>query len=359
MATINYRCDTCKRDVQLIENKLGLTTLGNCIITQNCRGSLYATKRNPNNLRESLPVYNKELDDYSPRKLFHYYEQQVPIVEWSVDHGFGPSCVIVVYDTSGNIIPPDSYSTSTVGGITTITHPSEISGYVHVISRIGGAAATTIRQIQSSDVQVSYNNIVTFAIPKYITRINSGSAPVLPPSVTSTPAPSQPALPSPAPFNACSANIRIEVEVSKPNEPTVTCVEQLDAITAHAGPWIGWNEILVRNRKHYCLRAIDVSKLKVFTNTNDQTVNIPDGAQLKITRIDYGTGLLVNIPDRGLLMLLAGEPFNPADKLLDKVIDCGEMVGANVDFFSFSQYQLYVSSDIVEATYPKIVKYNG
>jgi hypothetical protein len=357
MATIDYKCDTCNREIELIENKIGLTSFSGCIITQNCKGKLYFVKRNPNNLRENLPDYVLNLDDYSPRDLFFPYTQTIPSNKWIINHGFGPSLVIIVYDTNGQVVNPETYVTSYSYGTTTITFPTELSGTVHILSRTGAATVVNPRTIISS-TQVSYNDILTFAIPKYITRIDSRTAPLEPPpSVPPVPPPSQPPLPQPAPFEVCSNVIRLEIEVTRPNEPTITCTETLDDFTNPLSPWFGWPQILVKNRKHYCIRTISLSKLKVFQNTNSQEVIIPDGTLLRITAIDYGTGILTNIPDRGLLILMANPPYQADDKITNKVFDCGEMVDASIDYLTFQSMNLYVNDEIVEMTYPDIKIY--
>lgn len=359
MATINYKCDTCKREIELIENKTGLTTLSGCTITKNCRGNLYKLKRNPNNVRQNIPKYDADLEDYTQRKLLHIHHQEIASSRWVVKHGFGPSCVYVVYDQDGNIVPPDEYSVDNVNGISTVSLSSSIIGSLHVISRTGGLSTLEMSPSIVMPIQISTQNIITFAIPKYITRINSGSSPILPPAVVPvTPTPSPTSLPDPAPYEICSNTIKIEIEVTKPNEPTVACTETLDSLISNKSPWFGWNRILIRNRKHYCIKTIDFTKLKVFSNTNNNKIIIPDGTILKIKRIDYGTGLLVNIPDRGLLVLLTNPPYDSSDKNLDNIIDCGEMVNSDISWFEFKDMKLFCDESIVEKTFPSIKKYS-
>lgn len=356
MATINYKCDTCNREIELIENKQGMTVFGSCTITNNCVGSLYKLKRNPNNVRQRVPEYEAGLDDFISRKLLMVHTQTIENDRWIVNHGFGASCVYIVYRSDGTIVDPDLYTTSNRDGKTIIVFTSRISGTVHVLSRTGGIENEIVKPVEIGLTQVSYNGIVTFAVPRFITRINSGSAPVLPPpnvAVTPTPTPTPV---NPSPFDTRTTIIRIEVEVTKPNEPTVVCVETLSDILSPLSPWANWPSILVRKRRNYEVKTLDLTKLKVFANTNNQKLIIPDGTLLKIIRIDYGTGMLVNIPDRGLITLLSSPPHTTLDKNQTQIIDCGEMVGAYIPAFSFNEYVLYVSDAIVEETYPKIVK---
>lgn len=370
MATVNYKCDTCKREIELLENKLGLTTFNACTITKNCRGNLYTLKRNANNIRENLPKHASDLDDYNKRSLFYEHKQTVESPVWIIEHGFGASCIFIVYDENNLIADQDKYTVSTlVPGETLITFQNKTTGTVHVLTRTGAAVVINSTSMLF-DFQVSYNDTITFAIPKYITRINSKAIPItLPPTIPVTPPVSQTPLPTQAIvdspnaalYTPCNKAIRIEIEITKPNEPPVTCIETLDSNIASESSWFGWDQILVRNRKHYCIRTKKISELKILSNTNNQKTNIPDGTQLRITRIDYGSGVLedmVNIPDRGLLMLFSEFPYKLTDKILDKILDCGEMVGISADAFSFTNNNLFVNSGLVEASFPKISKYS-
>lgn len=369
MATINYKCDTCKREIELLENKLGLTTFSTCTITKDCRGSLISTKRNPYNVRENIPKHDKALDDYSERKMFYEHIQEIPSATWFVEHGLGDSCIFIVFDENNLVMDKSNYTvTRQAAGISLVSFSSKIIGTVHVLSRTGGAIYDPSTSEDAFDFQVSFNDVITFAIPKFISRVDSRAAPIEPPDdIPVTPPVSATPLPSPAPsdtsyplYSLSDKTIQIEIEVIKPNEPSVTCTETLDAFVSSTSAWFGWSEILVRNRKHYCVRTIKISELKVFTNTNSQKLNIPNGTILKIKRIKYGdasNNVFVNIPDRGLLMLFSESPHTSSDKIVDKLLDCGEMVGIADQVFRFTDLDLYVSSDMIEKSYPKISKY--
>lgn len=345
MATIKYKCDTCERTIELIENKKGLTTFGTCVITNNCRGILHPEERNPNNLRESLPKYAPELDDFIARKLFHTHTQETASKVWVVNHGLSPSSVTIVYGSDGSVIDPDLYTLTNSGGISRITFSTPQSGVVHMLSRSGGAVQLNTIQPTSDTVKCSYFDTLTFAVPKYITNYQSGSYPNAPPTVDYSPA-----------RNICNSTILLEIVVKRPNEEEIVCTEQLDALLPPS-PWVGWGEILVRKRKQYCLRSKKISDLKIFKNTNDQSIVIPDGTTLKISRIAYSDiEVLTAVPDRGLLMLLADSPYGVQDKRLDALVDCGEMVDADLGYFIFRGGELYAFSDNIEQTYPNITK---
>lgn len=354
MATITYKCDTCNRQVELLENKQGFTAFAQCTITSGCRGKFYKIKRNPNNSRESFPNYRADVEDYSPRKYLFVYKQEVASKVWKVVHNFGLSCVAIVYDSNGDIIPSSKYQIEYSSDYVTITFPDNVTGYTHILFRSTSLNISSQTQVPA-DLQISYFNKITFAIPKYITRISSAGAPLTP---QATPTPTQTALPSPAPYEICGNEIKIEIELQRPNQEPILCTETLDGDIATDSPWSGFPRILVRNRKHYCLRTIDLTKLKIFTNTNQSKINIPDGTVLKIKRIDYGTGVLTNIPDRGLLIMLAEKPYSKLNKLLNKIVECGEIVGTDNDSFVFYNEILYANEQQTESVYPDITNYS-
>lgn len=355
MATIEYKCDVCKRSIELLEQADGLTVFAGCVITDKCRGSLHKVKRNPNNIRETLPQYHKTLDDYSQRKMFYEHIQTQPQNKWRVEHGMSSSSVFIVYDTENQKIDPDDYTvTNDESGVSLLSFPAQISGIVHVLSRNGGVELVDVA-ISSADILVSYNDIITFAVPKYITRLDSGATLPQSQSTLITPTPTPTAI-VPQPLSPCDNTVRIDIEIIKPNHEPIYCVETLNGDFSTDSPWYGWSEIVVKNRKQYCLKYLKISKMKVFSNVNSDKIEIPDGTRLKITKIDYGTGVLTNIPDKGLLVLLAKSPYNTSDKILNKIVDCGELVGSQLDYFTFNEMQLYADSDMLETVYPEIRK---
>ena len=118
MATISFKCDTCKRSVELVENPQGFTVVGKCVITNGCTGRLYRTERNPNNVRESAPSYVAGLDNYVPRRAFFEYAQTLASDKWTVKHNMGvlPSTFVYLEQDDGRKVLADN-STYTVKAV--------------------------------------------------------------------------------------------------------------------------------------------------------------------------------------------------------------------------------------------------
>ncbi len=332
MATIRYTCNNCKRTIEYVENINGITHIGQCSITKNCNGTLYKVSRNPNNIRTTLPMTHDGMDDYIPRSLFKHYKNLIPTNNWIIKHNLGKSCVLIVYDTNGNILDSSQYNFTNDGNTIVINFDINTSGEVHIISR-NDNSKIKLQTLQMPNIQISANKYVTFAIPQYISH---GSDIV----------------------DICQNDIKIDIEVTRPNEESIFCTETLISNSLQNNPWYGWNKILLRNRKHYCLRLLDLNKLKALTPLYDTATDIPDGTAIKILKISYNGIDFQNIPDKGLLIFLSKDPYRYTDKILDKIIDCGEMVDSYYPSFVFYDKELFSVNDNLETTYPHIKQYN-
>lgn len=363
MATISYKCDTCKRSVELVENPRGFTVVGKCVITNGCIGRLYRTERNPNNVRESAPSYVEGLNNYVPRRAFFEFEQTLTSDRWTVAHNMGvlPTTFVYLLDQNGDYIPMDN-GTYTVTAVDKdniiITFSERVKGTVQCVAKSTVPLVPPTVVPEAQQYQVSSNNVLTIAIPKYLTHIHGvipqPSPPAITPTITPSPTPSS--TPITLPKNLCTegTTIQIEVEITKPNEEPMLCFEDIPNFLDSRSPWFGWNEVLVRNRRNYCVRTLDIMSMKVFGNVDEDPGNIPDGTRIRFLRIDYGTGRKEAIPSRGLLMLLSKSPFAYVDKVKDRLVDVGELIGDNPDYFVYRNGEFFLDETKVEQTYPDI-----
>ncbi len=363
MATISYRCDTCKRSIELVENSQGFTAVGKCVITNGCVGRLYKTERNPNNVRESAPTYVSGLDNYVPRRAFYEFAQTLASDNWKVTHNMGilPSTFVYLQQEDGPFTLTDNsaYKVTPVDKNTImVTFPTKVRGIIQCVAKSTVPLVPPTVTPEAAQFQVSAAGVITFAIPKYLTQIRGQipqvSAPTVTPTLTPSPTPTQ--TPINMPLNLCEESnvIQIEIEITKPNEDPFVCFEEVENFTDNRSPWNGWGEVLVGKRRNYCLRTIDLLKLKVFGNANLQPGDIPDGTRIRFLRIDYGTGRKEAIPSRGLLMLLAKSPYAYADKIKDRLVDVGELIGDNPDYFVYRSGELFLDESKVERSYPDI-----
>lgn len=342
MATITYQCDKCNQKIDLLEKVGKLDHVGKCTITKSCGGSLYKLKRNVNNIRTNV-AFGSTPQTYLKRNIFNGYRQTVPSKIWKIEHELGKSVVIIIFGEDGHVVNSSQYEINNDGNIATITFTSSINGYAHVLSRVNTPIINFDSERNDATFKLSTNHILTFAIPNYITRFDSGAGAS---STSFNP-----------PLNICSAPIKIEVEVIRPNSAPIYCYEDLKEIDSeYVGAWYNWDKILIRNRKQYCLRYLNLKHLRSLTPNYSTESDLVNGTQMKITKISYDGINYFNIPDKGLLVLLSNPPYKYSDKVLDKFVDCGEIVGTSNELYTFLHEELYTYIDVVETTFPIITK---
>ncbi len=362
MATISYKCDTCKRNIELVENPQGFTVFGKCVITNGCRGKLYKTERNPNNVRESAPTFTGGVDNYVPRRAFNEFTQGLMSDRWKVSHGLGTTPATFVYELTddGQTVPIDNsyYTVQEVDkNNIVLIFPRKLRGIVQSVARSTVPLIPSTLPEDEIVLQASSKGIITFAIPKYLTQIVGNIPDVSPPAITPTltPSPTPTSTPVNLPLGLCTVDdIQIEIEIIRPNEEPIVCFERIPYQVDNKSPWTGWNEVLIRKRRNYCIRTVNILSLKIFGNANLKATDIPNGTRIRFLRIDYGTGRTVEIPSRGLLMLLSQNPHEYVDKIKDRLIDVGELIGDVPNYFVYNDGELFLDESKVEKTYPDI-----
>lgn len=348
MATVTYKCNICDREIDLLENKQGLTTFSKCVITYGCKGKLLAVKRNPDNIRESFSLEVAGLEDYSPRNVLFNYVQSLPSNIWIINHDLNtiPAISVYVYDSTNKLteLDPNQYKIiSASSNQIKIAFTNTYTGKAQLVSRnsiknspIGLANPVALTQITT-------NGYFVFAIPKYLTKFSYQ------PTI----------LPSPnLPYNLSDVPIRIEISLKKPNKEEEVCTETLNATLANT-PWNGWSEILVRKRRNYYLFSKNILNFRTLGGETTKFNEIPDGTRLKILRIDYGTGVFQPLETEGLFILLSNSPYTTNDKNKNQLIDVGNMIDNDIDYFEYKTSDFFVNPVNVDKTYPDISKVNS
>ena len=97
MAVVVYKCDVCKREIQLQRKIRSLESIGRCTITNGCRGSLYQIDLLEDFVRGALPDPVSGLDDWQQRKVLHNHEQAIERDEWIIEHNMGSFPIVSVF----------------------------------------------------------------------------------------------------------------------------------------------------------------------------------------------------------------------------------------------------------------------
>ena len=109
MAVVVYKCDTCKREIELPQVVDGLEVMSRCVITSGCKGRLSQTSVKTSYLRGKLPDPDPSgLQDWLPRRVYFKLEQPVPLRIWKVVHNLGTNPSQQIYIIWGGILTPIS-----------------------------------------------------------------------------------------------------------------------------------------------------------------------------------------------------------------------------------------------------------
>lgn len=181
MATIDYKCDTCNRQISLLENPNGLTTLSRCTITSGCRGRMFKTKRNPNGLRESIPSPVENLQNKQSRKVFNTHTQADLSDIWFIKHNLATHPLIILYKNIDGVLVKQDDDTYSVDYLSPtdieISLPTASTGVVHLLSRFSEAPVIETTQVSMNMRSISERGVFTFGVPKLLTV---GSSPDYP-----------------------------------------------------------------------------------------------------------------------------------------------------------------------------------
>lgn len=319
MAIIQFTCDTCKRTIDLQQNREGIDTFGRCIITDGCKGKLHQVKVKPDQVIGQLTPDAAGLNNWIPRKILYDHYQPLSATQWIVKHNLNgvPSVQVFVYKTEEDFvndilteITPDNITVTDPNNLLiTFTLPQR--GVAQCIARstdeevvvASEKVASELKQITMTAGARQYMTIAT------LTTIDD------------------------------RAEVNHEIQflsptTFKPITPTVNL-----AFTSPFGrsgeltPWYGVERVLIGG-KTYTLRTAEVK------------ADVPKGSAF----------YFIDPPKkRDTFIMLAKAPYTEYDRILDKIIDLNNVnentAAANT---IYRDGQLFISDSLWESIYPTI-----
>lgn len=338
MSTIQYKCDTCKREIELLENKQGFTVFGKCVITDGCRGRLYRQSRNPYNMRSYLDEpTNYDLKNYDRRRVLFKFEQESPKRKWTVRHNLGVFPTVVIYDTSDETAKPEAldeqnYTVTIIDKDTIeILFSNPVQGIIHCISRSTVEQVPEYMTVEESMTKITNDLIMSIGVLSKVTT-----------SVGNL---------------FTTGSILLNISIKEPNREEVFCSELVNGNIEPKSAWNDWAAFSSRNRRTYNIKTFDVSEFTVIKDLYDSIADIPDGTRLKILSVKYVTAInnFEEIRSRNMLGLLSKSPYATIDKVTDRFFDIGDISRSQEnDYYTFISGELYIDNDNVERIYPHI-----
>jgi len=302
MAIVVYKCDVCKRDIELEQNLKGLENIQRCTITHGCRGKLYQTKVLPDYVRGRLPDQVAGLDDWRQRSVLYNHEQTIERDNWLVNHNLGtfPSVSVFVNvptnddpDNQEEIIPTDTIIIDSDNLL--LKFDLAVSGLAQLVARqsdpdllrpfVGLNISTDVLQ------QLSLNGDISIA-----TRISTTGE---------------------------EAEVEVAVEYTTTANTTVPTTYTADSETnASDAPWRSDDE--------------------------NSVLKVKEGSPLTATETR-------EIAQDEVMLLFATKPYDQVDTITTQYIDVYDAIVSDSNFaFIYDDGEFFADEDIIQDIYPPI-----
>ena len=309
---VTYKCDTCKREIELKENSKTIPPY-RCIITLGCRGFLIPIQRRYGELTEVIPERVEGLKDWQQRKVLYNHIQTIKNDQWRITHNLGTVPVISVYKDL-NIdnrfaveIQPDEVIVIDEDNII-LKFNEKVSGIAQLIAKETDPdlynPKRTVTEEQVDTIQTTSNGILTIA-----TKTLYSSAEV----------------------------------TFKGSFEERTLILPVVSTGIYQTPWSGINEILFKQQPWF------VQEIPIGIDDAILTSIIEQGSTVKKITLD-GTK-----PDSFEVFILLGKsPYQGlSDRELDKIIDFKKYQESSP---VLQQTELFANTSLITTIYPYIIE---
>jgi len=347
MAVVQYKCTTCKREIEIPENKYGLEAIQRCTITEGCRGELYRIGRKQDFSRGDFPARVPGLTDYTPRRALYNHTQSVAARDWFVEHNMG------VYPAVQVLIESAAATTSQTDTTIPCDQRGNVDAYVQT--------ETTDFTVEIVDAN---NLIIHFASPQsglaqLIARSTASNIQTA--AATTTVAESYQLTATGSLLTVATLNeiipepntISVDITYKSPDGTTsVTQTYNIGTSPDIDSPWNDYTVVLIQG-KRYKVRTFDA----YIPEMGDGT--LPDGSSFYFSSLDIdATGTPPGprgLNPREVFVLLGLDPYANIDKVTNQVIDASSVDADNAELSLFlSGRELFAFTSVIKSTFPPI-----
>lgn len=322
MAIVTYKCDVCKRKIELIRNIHGLETPSRCIITHGCRGHLYHKDVKQDFTRGRTPPDVVGLDNWQQRKVLKDYEQAIERDEWTIVHNLGNSVNVSVFVNRPTEDDPDNRDEIEPDDIIIIS-PDAIklkfsrpySGIAQLIAR--ASDPHLLNPVIAAPEQVaSAQQISNLGEISLATKISTTGE---------------------------AANMAVQLTYSTPQETTQVLNYIADDQPAIESPWVDYNKVVIKGNI-YLIRSFNGIAPEMATGV------IGNGSTFRFTGIDGNPPVKNDV-----FLLLASSPFTVVDKITTQLVDISVITeDANPFALAYDTGEFFVDPTVEQTVYPPI-----
>lgn len=334
MAIVVYKCDVCKRDIELERNVRGLENIQRCTITHGCRGKLYQIKIFPDYVRGRLPDQVAGLEDWRQRKVLYDHIQAIENNTWIIKHDLGTFPAISVFikfpseedpDNTIEIIPEDTIIVDEDNII--LQFDRNYSGLAQLVARQSDPDLLRPRtgiKVQEEELQqLSINGEITVA-----TRVSTVAE---------------------------NQNIELGISFNTTENKVINKIYTADSNPVGSdSPWRDIDKVIIKG-KTYTIRTfsgVDIPEITDETISSGSTFILttistdPNGSPASTHR---------DIAQDEVYFLYASEPYASVDKLTDQYIDVFDVTTTENQFaFVYDTGEFLSQKTVIQTIYPLI-----
>lgn len=344
MAVIEYKCNVCKREIEIPENKQGLEVIQRCVITEGCRGELYRIGRKQDFIRGDFPNRVPGLTDYTPRRALYNHTQSVAARDWFITHNMGvvPSIQVLINSAAATAATDENIPCVARGDVDSYVQVETLDFTIEIVN-----ANELI--LHFSDPQSGVAQLVARSTaPVVVTGTTVAAAETFQLTATGsllTVATLNEVIPEPN-------TIILEITYVSPDGAT-TIVQPYNITTSAdaASPWNDFETILIQG-KRYKVRTFDAYIPEMGNGV------LPNGTSFYVSSLDIqaaGSPPPRDIAPREVFILLGLSPYDNIDKIKDQVIDASSVTATNAELsFFLSDRELFAFDTVIDSTFPPI-----
>ena len=324
MSIVTYKCDVCKREIELQRNIHGLETPQRCIITHGCRGKLYFEKLLPDYTRGKSPDGVIGLDDWQQRRVLFDYEQAIERTEWTIVHLLGNSVNVSVFVNRPTEDDPDNLDEIEPDDIIIIS-PDAIKlvfsrPYAGIAQLVARASDPQLLQptISAEEVVVGAQQLSNLGEISIATKVDA-------------------------------VDVKVELTYTTPQETTVVKQYDVDDQPSSKSPWIDANAVII-NGSRFIVRSFAA----IFDDISTGIVG--NGSTFRFTAFDDNNDTIFRPIEKGeMFLLLATDPFTTVDKITEQVIDVTDVTDILNPFsFAYDSAEFFATVNTLQTIYPPV-----
>jgi len=330
MAIVVYKCNTCKRTIEIQRNVKGLDVIGRCVITHGCRGSLFQTKVHPDYIRGSIPDPVLGLDDWKQRKVLHNHTQAIERDEWIIEHNMGVVPTVSVFVDRPIQSNPNNQEEITPTDIIFI----DDNNLKLVFDRPwSGTAQLISKQSDPNLLQPLVRTVTQTSAPFQISNLGE---------ISIATRESESAITLNITYETTSGELIVESYIAD-DQPSVNSAWQ---DTAYNNIVVNINSV----KQNFTVRSFNGI-------TSNMTSGVIDsGSTLKFISVASGSPLTSSAINKGeVIILLATAPYDTVDKVLDRYIDVANITDENnPNGLLYNNGEFFATTETVTTVYPPI-----